>query len=109
MIATVAMIFDLEKRSIVQLLTTLLREPAIRRGRSRHQALTGSPLERTSEIMPRATFTFTPSAISTSISAIVDHLRDLADDAAGGDDRVAAAHVLDHLLMRPSPASAAAG
>ena len=34
-----------------------------------HQTLTGSLLERTSEIMARATFTFTPSAISTSTSA----------------------------------------
>ena len=54
--------------------------------------------------MARATFTLTPSAISTSMSGVsVDHLGHLADDAAGGDDGVAAPHVLDHLLMLLHP------
>ena len=70
--------------------------PVIRNGRS---GLEGSPLARTSAIMPRATRTRTPSAISSSSSLSSDHLRDLADQAAGGDDLVAAPHVLDHLLM----------
>ena len=38
---------------------------------------------------------------------IVDHLGDLADQPAGGNDGIAAAQVLDQFLMRPSLASAA--
>ena len=34
---------------------------------------------------------------------VVDHLGDLADQPAGGDDGVAAAHVLDHLLVLLHP------
>ena len=34
---------------------------------------------------------------------VVDDLRHLGDEAAGGDDRVAAADRLDHFLMRLGP------
>ena len=59
---------------------------------------TGSALVRTSAIRLRIARTFTPSAICSSTSAIVDDLGDLADDAAIGDHRVAAPDRLQHLL-----------
>src|SRR5436190_15461650 len=34
---------------------------------------------------------------------VVNHFGDFADQAAGGDDRVPAPHVLDHFLMRLHP------
>ena len=53
--------------------------------------------------MERTTRTFIPSASSTCDLAVVDDLGDLADQAAGGHDRVATAQVGNHFLMLLHP------
>ena len=72
-------------------------------------SLTGSPLPRTSVMVPRDTLTLTPCGDLDLDSSPSLDLGDLADDAAAGDDRVAArdcdqhlAVLLHLLLLRPN-------
>src|SRR3712207_4199541 len=115
-IAIVAMIFDLEKRSIVSsTFHTLCRSTLRRTGPSTHgdgPALSLLGLDRLAlganvgNHGPSHLHLHTIGDLDLDVGRVLGHLGHLADDAAGGDDGVAAAHILDHLLVSLHPRSA---
>src|SRR3954454_5661299 len=93
MAAMVAITFDIEKRSIVN--STFLRK---RGGSGLDRLALGTHLGHhgAGNLHPYAV-----GDLDFDVRRLVKDLGDLADDAARGHDRIAAPHVLDHLLVLP--------